>query len=105
MDDYKRGLLMRVRDRLMDPNRYHPGLCDCLTDELEDDGALIDDSEFFIKGFNYEMDQLFDYRMWDKHLLSTAMPYEFNPGYNYWWYPPDWVEPRITMIDFLLNNR
>lgn len=107
MDDYKRELLMRVRDRLMDPNRYHTGLCDCSADELEIDGAVIDDTELFLVDLQNEMLQLFDYSMWHRELyagdiVDSSHLVEAN---DYWWYPPCWVEPRIAMLDFLLNNR
>ncbi len=106
MDDYKRALLMRVRNRLMNPKKYHCGLCDSFADQLEIDGAVINDYDaFFIQEFNYEMDQLFDHRQWEPGFQGVGYVSQDIDQGDYWWYPSDWVEPRIAMIDFLLNNR
>lgn len=64
----------------------------------------------FLEGLLPEMDKLFDYRTWFDEfgyaeIKHAAGYYENNDGRNYWWRPFNWVEPRIAMLDFLLNNR
>lgn len=107
MDDYKRELYMRVRDRLMDPKQAHDSICLSLMSELGNEGHMKNIyNQSFIENLCSEMKELFDEKTWYKPRVwkdTTYNPNKYNT--NYWWDPYDWVEPRIAMIDFLLNNR
>lgn len=56
----------------------------------------------YIKGMLPEMDVLCDYKTWMDGWNEPK--YIYDDGTGYWW-GRGWKEPRIAMIDFLLNNR
>jgi len=107
MDDYKRALYMRVRDRLMGPKKDHDSICFTLMSELGNEGHMKDIYNLcFIEGLCSEMKELFDEKTWCKPGVWKDTTYSSNKyNTNYWWTPYNWTEPRIAMIDFLLNNR
>lgn len=119
MDDYKRALLMRVRDRLMNPDIFHDSICYEFLREIGiEKGSYLPGSApglSFLEDLLPEMDELFDNKQWfqleeepvqERWIQLWEAPYSvFNDGNDYWWSPCDWTEPRIAMIDFLLNNR
>jgi len=115
MDDYKRSLLMRVRESLLALKPFHDSICYEFKNELKVDGAML--SSVSVKSIDEllpEMQELFDEKQWHKPedpptpnrwpQLWTAPDSVFNDGNDYWW-TLSWIEPRIAMIDFLLNNR
>lgn len=106
MDDYKRALLMRMRDRLITLDIFHDSICYEFLREIGiEKGSYLPGSVpglSFLEDLLPEMDELFDSKQWSFYEEKAPV---FNGGYDYWWHPRDWVEPRIAMIDFLLNNR
>ncbi len=106
MDDYKRALLMRIRDRLMDPQSFHDSICYEFLREIGiEKGSYLPGSApglSFLEDLLPEMDELFDSKQWSFYEEKAPI---FNDGYDYWWSPCNWTELRIAMIDFLLNNR
>lgn len=119
MDDYKRALYMRVHDKLIDPASFHDSICFMILREIGiDKGSYLQGSApglSFLEDLLPEMDALFDSKQWfqpEEEPVPNRWPafwetheYCFNDGNDYWWSPCDWAEPRIAMLDFLLNNR
>lgn len=102
MDDYKRALLMHVRNELVNSKKPE-SICFSFLNQFDIEGYpnYVGGLEF-IEDMLPEMDALFDYKIWLNDGSGTN--YAYNNGTGYWW-SYGWKEPRIAMIDFLLNNR
>lgn len=103
MDDYKRALLMHVRNELVNSKKLE-SICFSFLDQFDIEGYPGDRRGLdYIKGMLPEMDALCDHKTWLKGEYCETN-HIYNDGTDYWW-SCGWKEPRIAMIDFLLNNR
>lgn len=104
MDDYKRALLMHTRREI--ETTEEPCLCSiCISflNQIGLESCLDDNLDLdYIKGMLPEMNALFDYKTWLNDGSGTN--YLYDNGTGFWW-SYGWNEPRLAMLDFLLNNR
>jgi hypothetical protein len=99
MDDYKRALHMSAQ-RLLSERRVKV-VCSSLERAISDEGALFEIHDVIEELFP-EFFSLHDVRIWFRDGTHLAPPHE--TASNFVWWDCRWFEPRIRVLDCVLNN-